>query len=116
MRILLASLLLMVVGMNSACLEEFVADMRIANSSDSDLCANLDAPHVQCRVVEAHTTADYKIECGKQQLMTIVLSIRTPGEVGQEIYKRTAPCIEWDDATFSVKRTGDEFEVTDSLP
>ena len=90
--------------------------MRFVNSTDSDLCVNLDEPSAKyCSVIKAHTTGGWNPECARRQPITVVLSV---GHSGPVIYTRTAPCIEWEDAdaTFIIKQVGGEFVVTDSLP
>ncbi len=116
MRMVPALLILGLLGAKGDCFAELIAEMRFVNSTDSDLCVNLDEPSAEyCRVIKAHTTAGWNPECARTQPITVVLTV---GHTGPVIYTRTAPCIEWEDAdaTFIIKQVGDEFVVTDSLP
>lgn len=115
-RIVPALLALSLVGAKGGCFEELIAEMRFVNSTGSDLCVSLNVSDPDCRTdIKAHTTARWHPECAKQQSITVVISVR---ETGTVIYRRTEPCIDWEDAdaTFIIKRLDGEYVVTDSMP
>lgn len=105
----------------AACLNEKDVKLTFVNSSDSLLCFNLSSSAAAtgdfCGEVKARDTSVWRPGCSPSgdQLRTVVLTV---GPGGREIYNRTATCNEWENAlaTFTIKQSGDELVVTDSLP
>jgi hypothetical protein len=122
--IFLAPLLGLAAILFAACLNSPVdVEMTFVNRSDSSLCLyhSSNAPGIDaCSEVKANARTVWTTGCGyaeeaRSYPITVVLTL---GEVGREIYSRTATCKEWQDAdaTFIIKQIGNEFIITDSLP
>ncbi len=110
-------------------------EMNFVNTSEVSLCFHpssasgrvgeiADAMDVavggrMCAEVKPRAASTQLTGCGygaaaRTNLVTVRL---TAGPGGTNIYERTAPCFEWQDAhaTFIIKRTDGELRVTDSL-
>ena len=132
----LASLLLVLV-LAAACISNPErAEMTFNNTSDVPVCfhpssvtgqrggiaetedvavAGRACDEIKPRAVSSRDTGCGYGDSARNHLVTVRL---TAGPGGQRIYEKTVACFEWQDAhaTFIIKRRGNEFVVTDSLP
>ncbi len=106
--------LLMLVLILTVDLPDGVCDICIVtfhNKTDTTLCYSAVGPQPGCAEIKPRDKTEFALDsCQGEPEVTV------RARDGSEVYRRAAPCSEWDDAFILINRRDGQFVIADSIP